>query len=566
MDNCYSYSLNESYADFIVSSINPYSGFFKKFENNPNVCLMGMNLSTSRLHIPLNETDISTDSSIPYNSIPSLYTPMDYDPLGATGIFNLRNINSLNLYGNGVLTAIIDTGVDYLNPYLIDSFGNSKIYRLWDQGDTTKNPPGPYLYGSEYTNEEINLAIASESAAYNIVPSKPSSTHGTNLAVLACGNDSVNDNFSGVAPESKLIIVKLKQAKQYLLDYYGVANNALAFQENDIMAAISYIRSRAYNLNLPVSILIGVGSSRGNHCGQSNLSYLINSLSLTPGLAVTSPVGNEGINRRHFFGRLNDNLTPELIELNIAQNTSSLYLEIWGTLPQLYKISIVSPSGERIDKIEPKLNSSSSFSFLFENTKLNLQYKTVETQSGDELILLRFITPSSGIWRIYVYGEENYPSTFNAWLPAGNMLSYDTYFLNSSPYLTITDPATASNSLSISGYNVNNNSILQDSSKGFLPNGLIKPDLAAATSQFFSSFPNNVQNNTSSSYAAALAAGCSTLILEWAITNGNFPNITNNEIKSFLIRGAIRTPDKIYPDRDFGYGMLNIFNSFKLIR
>lgn len=37
------------------------------------------------------------------------------------------------------------------------------------------------------------------------------------------------------------------------------------------------------------------------------------------------------------------------------------------------------------------------------------------------------------------------------------------------------------------------------------------------------------------------------------------------EIKQLLIRGARRNPNELYPNRSWGYGALNLYNSFQLL-
>ena len=39
----------------------------------------------------------------------------------------------MDLYGNGVLVGMIDTGIDYEHPAFRYEDGSSKIYSLWDQ-------------------------------------------------------------------------------------------------------------------------------------------------------------------------------------------------------------------------------------------------------------------------------------------------------------------------------------------------------------------------------------------------------------------------------------------------
>ena len=69
------------------------------------------------------------------------------------------------------------------------------------------------LYGTEYTEEQINNALASDSPR-DIVPSTDTDGHGTFLAGIAAGGQLENGSFSGAAPGCRLGIVKLKPAKE----------------------------------------------------------------------------------------------------------------------------------------------------------------------------------------------------------------------------------------------------------------------------------------------------------------------------------------------------------------
>jgi len=55
-------------------------------------------------------------------------------------------------------------------------------------------------------------------------------------------------------------------------------------------------------------------------------------------------------------------------------------------------------------------------------------------------------------------------------------------------------------------------------------------------------------------------------MLEWGIVNGNYPELNTDRIKAFLIRGATREPHIPYPSDQWGYGKLNLINTFNLLR
>ena len=63
------------------------------------------------------------------------------------------------LTGKGILTGVVDSGVDYFHPDFRNADGSSRILRLWDQS-IQGNPPQGYVTGTEYTKEQIDEALA----------------------------------------------------------------------------------------------------------------------------------------------------------------------------------------------------------------------------------------------------------------------------------------------------------------------------------------------------------------------------------------------------------------------
>jgi hypothetical protein len=68
------------------------------------------------------------------------------------------------------------------------------------------------------------------------------------------------------------------------------------------------------------------------------------------------------------------------------------------------------------------------------------------------------------------------------------------------------------------------------------------------------------------SVGAAHLAGAVALILEWAVEQGNYPEINCRIVKQLLIRGARRLPEETYPNRSFGWGILDIAGVFEALR
>ena len=68
------------------------------------------------------------------------------------------------------------------------------------------------------------------------------------------------------------------------------------------------------------------------------------------------------------------------------------------------------------------------------------------------------------------------------------------------------------------------------------------------------------------SIAAALLTGVTAMLLEWGIVMGNNRSMDTYQIKKYLIRGVNRKSNLTYPNKDWGYGMVNIYGTFESLR
>ena len=97
-------------------------------------------------------------------------------------------------------------------------------------------------------------------------------------------------------------------------------------------------------------------------------------------------------------------------------------------------------------------------------------------------------------------------------------------------------------------------------------NNRLEPDLVAPAVNVFGPLPGGrFGTRTGTSVAAAHTAGASALLLEWGVLKGNVPYMNTSDVKEYLIRGATRSPERTYPNREWGYGALNLYNTFEAI-
>ena len=295
--DCRQYIISDDYADFIVENGSPLS----RFSAIENTCQTPLTNSHTAVFVPIANVPENIIQSYGYSVFPSCFGLMDTGSLEASGITRTRNIPAFNLRGNGILIGIIDTGIDYTHEAFRNADGTTRIVSIWDQTIQTGSPPQGFLFGSEYTREQINQAL-SDPNPLTVVPSVDEDGHGTFLAGIAAGNSNDAQNFSGVVPESGIIVVKLKQAKTYLRQFFRIPDGPICYSETDIIFGVNYLMAIARNLGLPISICIGFGTSQGAHDERGILSSYLSLLADYSGVAITIAGGNEGNTGHHFHG------------------------------------------------------------------------------------------------------------------------------------------------------------------------------------------------------------------------------------------------------------------------
>lgn len=501
-----------------------------------------------------------------YTSIPKCYGLLDTTALDASGITRLQNQPVLSLKGDGVLVGIVDTGIDYTNPLFRYADGSSRILRIWDQSIQDGVPPEGILYGAEYRKEEIDEALLLEDP-YAAVPSRDENGHGTFLAGVSCGGEDVANNFIGAAPEAGIAVVKLKEAKQYLRDFYFISDGVPAYQETDIMMAVSYLNDLANVLGMPLVICMALGNSTGVHGKDGPLVSYLNYICTRRRRSIVTAAGNEANSRHHFQGRIDDEMEYEDVEISVAEDMKGFFVELWASAPELYAVSVISPTGEQLPRIPVQTGSSGVYRFVFEGTSVTVDYRIETKETASQLIYLRFTAPKKGLWIVRVYPEDIVTGIYNLWLPMRQFTSGNVIFLRSNPDITLTSPGTAAQVITAGGYQVANNSIFPDSGRGYTVSGEIKPDFAAPAVDIYGpGRRNNYVTYTGTSAAAAVTTGAVAQIMQWALVQQNNPVLSNAGIKNMLIRGANRSNERSYPNREWGYGTLDVYRAFELLR
>jgi subtilisin family serine protease len=522
-----------------------------------------LNNRHSLLHIPIADIDICELARYPVHTFPSLFTLNSTVNLEQTGVGEVQRNPALALFGQGVIVVVIDTGIDYQHSAFRNSDGSTRILTIWDQTQQEGTPPDTFTFGTEYSRETINAALNSEDPL-SVVPSTDTNGHGTAIASVIAGTPNVLEAFSGVVPQSDLVIVKLKEAKQNLKSFYFVPDDALCFQESDLMLGFRYSLTIQERFNRPVVTCFAVGSSQGGHDGRSPLSGYLNDLVLQPGIGTSVSAGNEGNNQRHYFNSTTSEPYYNDFELRIGENDKMFGMEIWSHSLGRVSIDISSPNRESTQQIYPAIGDCRIFNFVFTPTTLYVNNYIFEEETGDQMILVRFQNTIPGIWRIRIRSIENEPLAYHAWLPSDGLISEQTYFINSSPDTTITAPGNGNRQLTVTAFNQLNNSILGESSRGYTRMGLVKPDIAAPGYQLTCAVPGGGYGSvTGSGAAAAHTAGIISMVFEWAIARGNYSTMNGVNVSRLMMRSGVRGSSYTYPNNIWGYGQVNVASLFR---
>ncbi len=579
-ESCRNQVYSEEYLDYLVEYFS-----VQLEEENVQADSRCYSLASSRFAVFYEQGN--DYSKGPYSSvrmIPHCYGLLASDQvLENAGISRVRRQPGLGLFGQGVMVGFVDTGIDYSHPVFIGSDGRSRIAAIWDQ--TVEEPregdhvPEDFGYGVEYTAEDINRALNSDTPL-DIVPSRDLDGHGTFMAGAACGNIMEERNFSGVAPFATICMVKCKEAKQNLRNYYFINSGNPCYAENDIMLGIRYLQQQAEKNGMPLVICLGMGTNQGGHNRGGILGELLEGVGDYRGSMVVTAVGNEANASHHFQNDIFGSGENVDVEVRVGENERGFTLELWTDATDLYSVGLISPDGEYSGRTQVRLGERRRISFLFVSTVVYIEYLFSSFDSGDECIRMRFQSPTAGVWKIRVFNDLGNGGRFDMWLPLTNFIDDQTYFIKSNPDTTICDPANNRGVITTAFYNSATRGVVAESGRGFTRDNAIKPDISApgvdiyGPLPFAGNYPVGEEERTDraryglrtgSSQATAITAGATALLAEWALVKQNDVTMDTEKAKKFLIRGADRTGISI-PNRIWGNGTLDLYGVFDRLR
>ena len=330
---------------------------------------------------------------------------------------NPLQTSQYNLFGRGVIVAIIDSGIDYAHPDFRLDNGQTRILDLWDQTIQFEgHPPEGFTLGTLYTREQINEALQETDSVrrMEVIPSVDISGHGTHVAGIAAGNGRAsNGTYRGVASESELIVVKL-----------GSSAGDSFPSTTRLMEGIDFCVRKAIEYNMPVAINLSFGNHYGAHNGSSILESYINDISSFGRSSIIIGTGNEGTAGKHVGGIIAN--AVEVVELAVGQYQFSFNLQIWKNFYDRFDITIISPGGVRVGPIPSRLGTQQ---FTIGPTEIYLYYGEPTPYNPQQQIYIEFIPNNNyiepGIWQIELTPIEITVGNYDMWLPSGGVISLD---------------------------------------------------------------------------------------------------------------------------------------------
>jgi subtilisin family serine protease len=471
----------------------------------------------------------------------------------------------LGYTGEGVVVAIVDSGINWKHPDFLIPGGGTRIIALWDQGATPSGgqvPPQSFTYGVQYDSNDIDAALAGEPNA----PTVPTDTsgHGTHVAGIAAGNGTavfpanLAANFAGVAPSADLLIVKVDGHTNHTLD------------------AFAWCREMASEAGCPVAINYSRGSNLGPHDGTSLFEKGVDGFltSWSSGVVLIKSAGNEANKRKHVVLDI-PATSAQTVGLKVSGNTSYIEIQFWYS------------SNASIDTTIIKGTSTWDFpagAIITEQTAqgdtISVSSDTVARANNSKLIDITISHTNGAVqpgnWSIRLTVTTAFGNTqVNGWMKVSK--SGKAIFTGGSVtrFGTITEPGNAYGILTVGSYVTRDSGTasinpppqvtprLSDfSGRGPTRDGRVKPDICAPGNYIYSANNKFTEDSTTvlaytekrgTSMAAPMVTGAAALLQQ------AFPAATQADIKSALYDTAVR--DAITgrcPNNEWGNGRLDI--------
>ncbi|MCC8126884.1 MAG: S8 family serine peptidase [Clostridiales bacterium] len=453
------------------------------------------------------------------------------------------DMEGTGLTGRGILTAVLDSGIDYFHEDFRNADGTTRIVSLWDQQN-----------GRIYDSEEINRALesGSRSEALAMVPSVDVSGHGTAVAGIAAGNGRGQDGrYRGIAYESELLIVKL-----------GTPDPQGFPRTTELMRAVNFAVTDAIRRRQPLAVNISFGNTYGPHDGTGLLETFLDDIGNLGKTSIIVGSGNEGAAAGHAGGNIRPHTETKVREmLSVAGYETGFSVQLWKSYEDPLAVSLQAPSGEILGPLSQEMEISR---FEYHNTRILVYCGEPAPYSAAQEIYFYFSVRESGyvdsgIWTFLLSGTVRAGGRYDFWLPVASVLNPSTRFLSPTPDATLTIPSSAEKVITVGAYDALTDTYADFSGRGFMrSDNQTKPDIAApGVGLMAPAAGGGYLSVTGTSFAAPIVTGSAALLMQWGILEGKDPYLYGEKLKAYLRRGARPLPGfREIPNPQTGYGAL----------
>lgn len=336
--------------------------------------------------------------------------------------------------GQGGIVGFVDTGIDWAHrDFRIDHDGDdfeesSRILWLWDQTETGFfGSPRMVPFGTEYTREEIEMALRSDS---QIVNEHDESGHGTHVTGIAIGDGSASGGtFVGMAPNAEIIFVKT------------------SYFSTDIVEGVRYIFEKAEWLGKPAVVNLSLGGHFGPHDGTSLFEQSLEAFLERPGRAIVASAGNDGDQKIHIGGQLRPR---EAFTFTFVPNEETAYVNIWYPGAANFTVSVTSPGINGPPQTVLALRGQGEFASTPDGSvDIDNSGGGIDPRNRDRAIAISLerVQPGSQ-WYITLTDQGGTGGRFDSWPGLPTM----GYFPEGDVFSTVTEPATAKKIIAVGAY------------------------------------------------------------------------------------------------------------------